>query len=94
MYTVSNTNEDRVDHGEPFRIEELNAASEVYGFFGHGSPHGSSAVSKAKKQFADDNDFDYNNVKGTKVARPSSRDVGAVVVVVHDPKGQAKRQFP
>lgn len=83
-----------MDSDELWRIEELDAKSELYGFVGDEPPRGSSAVSKAKKQFADDNDFDYNDVTGSKVARPRGNELGDVVLVVHDPMGQVKQQLP
>lgn len=79
------TDFESVDSGESWSVDEFDE-SKIYAFYGDGAPYGSSAVSKAKKQFADKYDFDFADCVGSSVSNGYGRSP-TVVVVVHKPTG-------
>lgn len=90
----TDTDAERVDSGELWSMDEVNVETEVYVFYGKANPYGSSAVAKAKKQFAADYDVDYNRVTGIKIGSVRSRDAGAIVAVFNWPEKKAREALP
>lgn len=84
--TPTPTDEQRVDYDKYWNIEEIDADSEIYTFFGGGGPPGSEAVAKAKKQFTLDYDVEFREVVGRTIAKNHGRRGGCIVVVVHRPE--------
>lgn len=74
-----------------YRIEEVDAPSEIYTFIGRGGPASSSAVSKAKKKYAEDNDVDFRRLTGKKIGSVHGHHKGAIVMVVEKPEFHASR---
>lgn len=83
-----------IDHGEYWRIEELDTESEIYTFVGRGGPPSSEAVAKAKQQFAQDYDVKYQDCVAKKIDTAPGRAGGAIVVVVHQPKHASHEVLP
>ncbi|WP_153952887.1 hypothetical protein [Halosegnis longus] len=85
---------DSVDSDELWTIETVDVPCDVYTFYGKATPYASAATSKAKQQYATENDVSYDDLTAKKIGSVLGRDKGAIVAVFEDITENAQEAIP